>query len=70
MSPELARAVQRLETKASTPPITPRQRGILDALKDLGASKAAQALETMLLREERVREEALEDAAFLRRVVK
>lgn len=70
MSPELAQAVKRLEYKAKTPPITPRQRGILDALKDLGATKAAQALEDMLRNEERVREEALEDMAFVRSAVK
>lgn len=70
MSPELMRAVDRLESKALMPSITPRQRGILDALKDLGAIKAAQALEEMLLTEERARTDALETAAFLRAAVK
>jgi len=70
MSPELAQAMRRLESKANSPPITPRQRGILDALKDLGASKAAETLEDMLLHEEHVRVEAMEDMAFIRSVVK
>jgi hypothetical protein len=70
MSPGLADAVARLEAKAASPSISPRQRGILDALKDLGAVRAAESLESMLLTEERVRRDALEDVAFLRAVVK
>jgi hypothetical protein len=70
MSPELAQAVHRLESKALGLTITPRQSGILASLRDLGAVKVAQALEDALQSEKRAREDALETAAFLRRTVK
>ena len=70
MSPELARDIRRLELKATGPTINPRQRALLDALKDLGATKVAQSLEDMLQRGEQAREEAIETAAFLRQAVR
>jgi hypothetical protein len=70
MSPELAQAVHRLESKANGLTITTRQSDILASLRDLGAVKVAQALENALRGEKRVREDALETAAFLRRTVK
>lgn len=70
MSPELARAVQRLEMRALAPSITTSQRGLLTSLRELGATKIAQTLEDVLQSEKRVREDALETAAFLRRTVK
>jgi hypothetical protein len=69
MSPELAHSIRRLEFKATGPVITPRQRALLDALKDLGATKVAHSLEEMLRYEERAREEALETVTFLREAV-
>jgi hypothetical protein len=69
MSPELAHSIRRLELKATGPAITPRQRALLDALKDLGATKVAQSLEDMLRYEEQAREEALETVTFLREAV-
>jgi hypothetical protein len=70
MSPELAKAVHRLELKATGPAITSRQRGLLEALRDLGAVKVAQALEDILKNEGQAREDAMETVAFLRRAVK
>ena len=67
MSPELEAAVSKLERKARRSTISDCRRVTL-ALKKIGATSAANFIEGLIAKDEQTRSEALETAAFVRRV--
>jgi hypothetical protein len=67
MSPALSKAIQDLETKARVCRVTPKQRAIVTALRDVGADSAADTIEDILNRQENAVEDGLETVRYLKR---
>lgn len=66
MSPDLEKAISRLERKASTA-IRPKQQRVLIALQEIGATRVVATLQSLLQQDAKRKAEALAEAARLRK---
>lgn len=62
----LKQAASDLEQKAQAAAVTEDQLAIVRALREVGATAAAEAVEELLLRHQRAVEEGLADAEYVR----
>jgi hypothetical protein len=68
MSPSLSKAVQSLETRVRTSRVTRKQRAIVAALREVGATKAADTIEMILDQQAQAVTDGRETVQFMRKV--
>ena len=67
MSHSLSKAVRDREKRAVSSRVTKKQRAIVDALREVGALKAASTIEGILDQQDKAVEDGLETVKFMKR---
>jgi hypothetical protein len=68
MSHSLSKAVRGLETRVQTSRVTRKQRAIVAALREVGATKAADTIEMILDQQAQAVTDGMETVRFMKRV--